>query len=87
LNSALEISENLDHKRMDQESAGRGHFGGGIALAWLNSQDSGNRGSLGNPLHHKNNLRTGSQGNLDFSILPKILQSVTLHQWMSASAG
>ena len=40
LHSALENNESLEHKMMDADSTGRGHFAGGIARARFNSHDS-----------------------------------------------
>ena len=81
---------------LDSDSTNRGqHFGGGIARARFNSHDSrglatpsnaaaatGNGGASGNQF---GNLY--SNGSLDFSVLPKILQSITLFQWRSSKVG
>jgi len=34
-----------------------------------------------------NNMQAGNAGSLDFSILPKILKSITLFQWQSSILG
>ena len=72
---------------MDSDSVGRGHFGGGIARARLNSTDSRGLAAGGG----NNNLPFGfgvySNSGLDFSILPKVLKSITLYQWRSSKVG
>ena len=80
---------------LDSDSVGRGqHFGGGIARARFNSHDS--RGLAGNANQgapQNNNTQGGqfggifSSSGLDFSVLPKILQSITLFQWRSSNIG
>lgn len=102
LHSALENTEILEHKMLDSDSVGRGHhFGGGIARARFNSHDS--RGGAGNQSNAAAGGAGGQNNNgqaygggfghvftnsgLDFSVLPKILQSITLFQWRSSKVG
>ena len=96
LHSALEQNEAiLEHKMLDSDSAvGRGqHFGGGIARARFNShenagltQQSASQPCFGHFLGGGNGAGGGGSG-LDFSVLPKILQSITLFQWRSSKVG
>lgn len=78
LHESLENTETLEHKMLDSDSVnGRGHFGGGIARARVYSQDS--RG-LGNGIGCAANAAYGfGHTGPNFSVLPQILQSITLY--------
>lgn len=70
---------------LDSDSGGRVHFGCGIARARFNSHDSRglNVGAAGGP----GGAYGFASSCLDFSVLPKILQSITLFQWRSSKVG
>ena len=80
LHSALDNGE--EHRMLDSDGDGRVHFGGGIARARFNSHDSRGLAVGGQNLPYGFNSSL-----LDYSVLPKILQSITLFQWRSSKVG